>query len=155
MYQCFTNHRTYTKHSPENWIWISNQNIKPDSNQKIFGKKTNEIHVYSMLRMGMQQGRLPTISRRVQGEKKTNLHALPGRHWNPPAGESSRGATAWGHEGFNDFRPRAGCNKNRAGTYPPWNWHSWLENPPNFDGIYQETWGFSWAFAVSFREGID
>ena len=21
----------------------------------------------------------------------------------------------------------------------------WLENPPNFDGIYQERWGFSWV----------
>ena len=25
----------------------------------------------------------------------------------------------------------------------------WLENPPNFDGIYQERWGFSWAMLVS------
>ena len=27
----------------------------------------------------------------------------------------------------------------------------WLENPSNFDGIYKETWGFSWAMLVSGR----
>ena len=29
----------------------------------------------------------------------------------------------------------------------------WLENPPNFDGLYLFKMWFSWAFAVSFREG--
>ena len=28
----------------------------------------------------------------------------------------------------------------------------WLENPPNFDGIYQERWDFH-GRTVSFREG--